>query len=82
MPWPCSFEDILSGIDIPVSDIAAERTHVSTNRQTFLDHLATLVTLLRGEARVDSYDLVTSSCSLVFQDLEKRAPTSIQDRLC
>ena len=50
-------------------------------RQRFLHDLATLVTFLAGEARVHSYHLVTSSCSLLFKDVEECAPTSVHDAL-
>src|SRR5947209_9875547 len=51
------------------------------HRQTLLDHLATVVTVLRGEARVDSYHLMTSSFSLFFKDVEKCTPTGVHDAL-
>lgn len=43
---------------------------MGSHRQRLLDHLPTLVTLLRGEARIDSNDLMTSSCSLILKDDE------------
>ena len=49
------------------------------HRQTLLDHLATVVTVLRGEARVDSYHLMTSSFSLFFKDVEKCTPTGVHN---
>src|SRR6202165_5513024 len=82
MPWPCTCKNILSGIDITISDIPAERTHMSTYRQTLFHDLTALVAFLRGEARIDSYHLMTSSFSLLFKDIEKCAPTGIQDALC
>ncbi len=54
---------------------------MGTHRQTLLDDLTTVVTVLRGEARVDSYHLMTSSCSLFFKDVEKCAPTGVHDAL-
>src|SRR5438876_5667998 len=82
MPWPCNCEDILSGIDIAVCNIAAERTNVSTYRQTLVYDLPTFEAFLGGEARVDSYHPMTSSLSLFFEDVEKPAPTSVHDALC
>ena len=54
---------------------------MSSYRQRFLDDLATLVTFLAGEARVHSYHLMTSSCSLLFKDVEECAPTGVHDAL-
>ena len=51
-------------------------------RQRFLHDFPTLETFLGSEARVDSDDLMTSSCSLVFKDVEKRAPTGVQNAFC
>jgi hypothetical protein len=48
-------------------------------RQTLLYDLPTLVTLLAGETRVHSYDLMPSTCSLCTENSEKRAPTGIHD---
>ena len=48
-------------------------------RQTLLDDLTTLVTFLACEARVHSNHLMTSSCSLLFKDVEECAPTGIHD---
>ena len=55
---------------------------MGSDRQTLLDDLATLVTFLAREARVHSYHLMTSSCSLLFKDVEECAPTGVQDALC
>lgn len=52
------------------------------NRERLLDYFSTSVAFLRSEARVDSDDLMTSSCSLIFKDVEKRAPTGVEDGLC
>src|SRR6266496_1419291 len=82
MPWPSNVENILSGILITVSDIAAERTDMGTHGQRFLHDLTTLETLLRSKARIHSYHCVPSSLSLFTQDVEKRAPTGIHDTLC
>jgi hypothetical protein len=82
MPWPCNCENILSGIDIAVCNIAAERTHVSTYRQTLLYNLTACEAFLGGEARIDSYHPMTSSLSLFFEDVEKCAPTRVHDALC
>ena len=48
-------------------------------RQTLVDDLPTLVTLLAGETRVHSYDLMPSTCSLCTENSEKRAPTGVHD---
>ena len=50
-------------------------------RQTLLDGLATFEALLRGEARVHSNHLMTSSCSLFTQDVEECTPTGVHDAL-
>ncbi len=52
-----------------------------TYRQTLLYDLTTFVTFLAGEARIDSYYLMTSSCSLIFKDVEECAPTGVHDAL-
>src|SRR5436305_1953513 len=82
MPWPCTFEDILSSVDITVSDIATERTDMGSHRQRFLHDLPTFVAFLRGETRVHSDHLMTSSLGLLFKDSEECAPTSVHDALC
>ena len=82
VPQPCTFENILGGIHITVGYIATERTNMGSYRQTLLYDLATVVALLRGEARIDSYHPMTSSCSLFFKDVEECAPTSVHDALC
>jgi hypothetical protein len=82
MPWPSTFENILSGVDITVSNVSTERTDMGSHRKRFLHNLAAFEALLRGEARVDSYHCVPSSLSLFTQDSEKRAPTSVHDALC
>lgn len=48
-------------------------------RQTLLNDFPTLVTLLAGETRVHSYDLMPSTCSLCTENIEKRAPTGVHD---
>src|SRR5712692_2381896 len=82
MPWPGTVEDVFGGVHISISDIPTERTQMGTHRQTLLDDLATVVTVLRGEARVDSYHLMTRSFSLFFKDVEKCTPTGVHDALC
>jgi hypothetical protein len=81
MPWPCTVENVLRGIAITVSDVPTERTAMGSHRQTLLHDLSTFEALLRGEARIDSYHLMTSTCSLLFKKSEKCAPTSIHDAL-
>jgi len=82
VPRPCEFEDILGGIDITVSNVPTERTDMGSYRQRFLHHLSTLVAFLRGETRVDSNDLMSSTLSLNFKDSEERAPRSVHDGFC
>ena len=53
-----------------------------SDRQRFLNVLATLGAFLRRVARIDSHDLTASTCSLATQDRHKRAPRGIQNALC
>jgi hypothetical protein len=53
-----------------------------SDRQRFLNVLATPGTVLGRETRVYSDHLTTSTCSLVGQDVQKRTPRSIQHTLC
>ncbi len=55
---------------------------MSTHRQRLLHNLPTVETLLGGEARIDSDDLMTSSFSLLFKNIEECAPTGVHDALC
>ena len=82
VPRPCTVENILSGVDITVCDIATARTTMCTNRQTLLYELTTSVTFLRGETGVHSNNCVPSSLSLFTQNVEECAPTSVHDALC
>jgi hypothetical protein len=50
-------------------------------RQTFLDNLPTVMTFLAGKMRVHSNDLMTSSFSPIFKDVEERTPTSVENAL-
>src|SRR5215467_4623439 len=52
---------------------------MSTDRQRFLHDLPTLVTPLRGKAGVHSNDLMSSTCSLGSEDIEKHASTGIKN---
>ena len=52
-----------------------------THRKRFLHDLATLVTFLTGEARIDSSHAMPGSCSLVTEDVEECAPTGVHDAL-
>ncbi len=54
---------------------------MSSYRQALLYDLSTLVTLLAGETRVHSYDLVPSTCSLCTENIEERAPAGVHDGL-
>lgn len=51
------------------------------NTERLVNEFSTVATRLGGEARVHSDDLMTSSLSLIFKDVEKRAPTGVQDAL-
>ena len=55
---------------------------MGSHRQRFLHDLPTFVAFLRGETRVHSDHLMTSSLSLLFKDSEECAPTSVHDALC
>ena len=55
---------------------------MSPNTQRLLNQLPTLATCLCREARIHSDHTVTSSFSLVSENIEKRAPTGIHDALC
>lgn len=50
-------------------------------RQTFLDNFPTLMTFLRGVPWVHSSHLMTSSCSLVTQNIEECAPRGVENAL-
>lgn len=54
---------------------------MGSHRQRLLYNLPTLVTLLRGEARIDSNDLMTSSCSLILKDVEECTPRGVENAL-
>ena len=81
MPWPCKLENILSGIDITVCHIATARTDMGSDRQTLWYDLPTLVAFLRGETGVHSDDLMSSTLSLNFKNVEERAPRDVHDAL-
>ncbi len=54
---------------------------MGTYRQTLLYNFSTPVTLLTGETRVHSDDLMISSCSLIFKDVEERTPRGVENAL-
>ena len=54
---------------------------MGSHRQRLLDNLPTLVALLRGEARIDSNDLMTSSCGLLLKDVEECTPRGVENAL-
>ncbi len=54
---------------------------MGTYRQALLYNLPTLVTLLRGETRVHSNNLMTSSCGLLLKDVEEGAPRGVENAL-
>ena len=51
-------------------------------RQTLLYDLPTLVAFLRGETGVHSDDLMSSTLSLDFKNVEERTPRGVHDALC
>src|SRR6266496_3275228 len=78
---PCpGLKNILSGIHVTISDIAARRTDMGTNRQGFLDNLTALETFLRSEAWVHSNNLMSSISSFGRKDSEELSPSSITKR--
>src|SRR5712692_3342556 len=79
MPWPCTFENVLGGVDITILNVATRRTDMRTHAQRLLDDLTTPIALLRGVAGVHSHDLMTSSLSLICKDVEERTPGGVQD---
>src|SRR2546428_13755603 len=81
MPWPGKLENILSGIDITVCHIATARTDMGSDRQTLWYDLPTLVAFLRGETRVHSVDLISSTLSLALMYVKEPAPQAGQDHL-
>ncbi len=54
---------------------------MGTHRQRLLYDLAAFVTLLACEMGVHSNHLMTSSCSLIGENIEKRAPGGVHDGL-
>ena len=52
---------------------------MSANTEGLLNKLPTVATCLGREARIHSDDLMTSSLSLIFKNVEKRTPTGIHD---
>jgi len=52
---------------------------VSANTQGLLNKFSAVIACLCGIAGVHSYDLMTSSCSLLFKDSQERAPTGVQN---
>src|SRR5215468_5392141 len=68
---------MLGGIHITVFDQATQRAAMRAHAQTFLDVLSTGVAVLPREARGHSDHLMTSSLSLIFKQVEQRAPTGV-----
>ena len=54
---------------------------MGSHRQRLVDNLPTRVALLRGEARIDSNDLMTSSCGLILKDVEECTPRGVENAL-
>jgi hypothetical protein len=52
---------------------------MGADRQTFLYDLPTLVTFLTGETGVHSNHLMSSVCSFGLKNIEKRAPTGVEN---
>ncbi len=82
MPWPSDFENILGGVDIAIFNVATLRTDMRPDRKRLLDDLPTPRAFLRGVAGVHSDHLMTSSLSLIFKDVEERAPGGVHDTFC
>lgn len=81
MPWPCNFENILSGIDITVCNVSTERADMGTHGKRFLHQFATVEAFLCRIAGVDSDDCMSSVFSFGTQNIEKRTPGGIHDGL-
>ena len=79
MPWPCTFQYILSGVDIAILNVATGRTDMRPDAQRLVDHLPTPRALLRGVAGVHSNDLMSSTLSLGSENSEERAPGGVHD---
>ena len=54
---------------------------MGSDRQTLWYDLPTLVAFLRGETGVHSDDLMSSTLSLNFKNVEERAPRGVHDAL-
>ena len=54
---------------------------MSTNTQGLLNQCPAVAACLCREAWVHSDHLMSGTCSLGFEDIEKRAPTGVQDAL-
>ena len=54
---------------------------MGSHTEGLLNKLPALATCLCGEARVDSYDLMSSVLSFGLKDIEKCAPTGVYDAL-
>ena len=54
---------------------------MGSHRQRLRYQLPTLVAFLRGEARIDSNDLMTSSCGLILKDVEECTPRGVENAL-
>ncbi len=52
------------------------------HRKRLLDHLPTPIAFLRGIAGVHANDLMSSTFSLNFKDIEERAPGGVHDAFC
>src|SRR6266568_3097566 len=73
--------NIACGIVVPIQDHATTRTDMGTHTQAFLDHRATLRTVLCGESwfNCDAWDIMHSS--VVLHPRQELAPTGIVDTL-
>src|SRR5262249_45925952 len=71
-----------SSVHVAIGNISTPRTDMRPDRQRFLNKLAAFVALLCRVARTHSDHLTTSTCSLVCQDIQKRAPRGIQNAFC
>ena len=75
-----SLHNIERGIVVSIQHDTAGRTDMGTHAQAFLDHCATLRTVLRGEGRLDrdARDIVHRG--IVLHPLQELAPTGVIDR--
>ena len=82
MPQPGNFQYIPGGVDIPILNVATERTDMRPDAQRLVDHLPTPIAFSRGVGRVHSNDLMSGAFSLGGENIEERTPGGVHDALC